>query len=92
MGGALIEELVVQERIHSFKGADLAILCKLMSQNESPLTESFWPAMRERFLSEGLELALRDFMTICNAFKVAHKIDDLAFVTHAESKMQQMPE
>ena len=48
--------------------------------------------MRQRFLSEGLELALRDFMTICNAFKVAHKIDDMAFVTHADSKILQMPE
>ena len=29
--GMLLEELVEQERIHSFNGADLAILCKLIS-------------------------------------------------------------
>ena len=71
-----------------FDGGDLAILCKHISSRDQE-RDDFWQAMTQRFVNLQADLNLRDFMTICNAFKVAHNLSDSAFVKHAEAKLYQ---
>lgn len=82
----IFDELINNDRIGSYEGGDLAILCKLMSS--APFNDddkkTFWDAMTQRFLNQSSDLKLRDFMTICNAFKTAHTIEDASFVYHAD--------
>ena len=64
----------------------MSILCKYVS-NSGQGTERFWSILTERFYTLQTDLSLRDFMMICNAFKRANKIDETAFVKHANKKL-----
>ena len=82
----IFDDLVVHKRINLFEGSDLAILCKLISSSGQRKDE-FWQAMTDRFINLQSELNLKDFMTICNAFSVAHTVDNAAFVKVADQKL-----
>ena len=54
--------------------------------------DAFWPAVKDNFLGiqKHSELNLRDFMTICNAFKQAkapETLDDIVFIRVATDKL-----
>lgn len=95
----IFDDLIVNGRINRYEDGDLAILCKILSTITSEqwqaqedglvMKDQFWSAMTQRFVNLQADLNLRDFMTICNAFKVAHNLQDAAFVKYTEEKLWQ---
>lgn len=83
---AILDDLTESGRLDQTSSTSLVILSKLVASSGRSHS-GFWEKMASLFTQKELKLSFLNFLTISNAFKVAHTIDDMVFVEQALIKL-----